>query len=240
MANGEGTSTPSTGGGAGGSGSAGATGGAGAGPGGGGGRGGPGGPGGGRGGPGGGPGGGKGGKGGGPGGRGRSRNSDKDKELQVHAPGLYDEAVVKVNRCAKVMKGGRRFSFSALVVVGDRHGSIGIGFGKAKEVPAAVEKAVKDAHKNLVQVDLKHGTIEHAVLGRFGAAKVKLIPAAPGTGIIAGATVRSVLELAGVRDILTKSMGSNNPINLVKASLNGLLSVRSRKTVEALRGVTIS
>jgi len=148
--------------------------------------------------------------------------------------------VVKVNRCAKVMKGGRRFSFSALVVVGDRHGSIGIGFGKAKEVPAAVEKAVKDAHKNLVQVDLKHGTIEHAVLGRFGAAKVKLIPAAPGTGIIAGATVRSVLELAGVRDILTKSMGSNNPINLVKASLNGLLSVRSRKTVEALRGVTIS
>ena len=138
------------------------------------------------------------------------------------------------------MKGGRRFSFSALVVVGDRHGSIGVGFGKAKEVPAAVEKAVKDAHKNLVQVDLKHGTIEHEVLGRFGAAKVKLIPAAPGTGIIAGATVRSVLELAGVRDILTKSMGSNNPVNLVKASLEGLLAVRSRKTVETLRGVTIS
>jgi small subunit ribosomal protein S5 len=148
--------------------------------------------------------------------------------------------VVKVNRCAKVMKGGRRFSFSALVVVGDRHGSVGIGFGKAKEVPAAVEKAVKDAHKNLVRVDLKHGTIEHAVLGRFGAAKVKLIPAAPGTGIIAGATVRSVLELAGVKDILTKSMGSNNPVNLVKASLAGLLAVRTRKSVEALRGVAIS
>jgi small subunit ribosomal protein S5 len=148
--------------------------------------------------------------------------------------------VVKVNRCAKVMKGGRRFSFSALVVVGDRHGSVGIGFGKAKEVPAAVEKAVKDAHKNLVRVDLKRGTIEHAVLGRFGAAKVKLIPAAPGTGIIAGATVRSVLELAGVKDILTKSMGSNNPVNLVKASLAGLLAVRTRKSVEALRGVAIS
>ena len=160
--------------------------------------------------------------------------------LQVQAPGLYEEAVVKVNRCAKVVQGGRRFSFSALVVVGDHHGSVGIGFGKAKEVPAAVEKAVKDAHKNLVQVDLKHGTIEHEVLGRFGAAKVKLIPAAPGTGIIAGATVRSVLELAGVRDILTKSMGSNNPVNLVKASLEGLLAVRSRKTVETLRGVTIS
>ena len=193
-----------------------------------------------RGGRGGGP-GGKGGRGGGPGGRGgRQRKDDQSKELQVHAPGLYEEAVVKVNRCAKVMKGGRRFSFSALVVVGDRHGSIGVGFGKAKEVPAAVEKAVKDAHKNLVQVDLKHGTIEHEVLGRFGAAKVKLIPAAPGTGIIAGATVRSVLELAGVRDILTKSMGSNNPVNLVKASLEGLLAVRSRKTVETLRGVTIS
>lgn len=160
--------------------------------------------------------------------------------LQVQAPGLYEEAVVKVNRCAKVVQGGRRFSFSALVVVGDHHGSVGIGFGKAKEVPSAVEKAVKDAHKNLVQVDLKHGTIEHEVLGRFGAAKVKLIPAAPGTGIIAGATVRSVLELAGVRDILTKSMGSNNPVNLVKASLEGLLAVRSRKTVETLRGVTIS
>lgn len=161
------------------------------------------------------------------------------KDLQVHAPGLYEEAVVKVNRCAKVMKGGRRFSFSALVVVGDRHGSVGIGFGKAKEVPSAVEKAVKDAQKNLVQVDLKGTTIEHAVDGRFGAAKVRLIPAAPGTGIIAGATVRSVLELAGVHDILTKSMGSNNPINLVKATLEGLLSVRSRKQIEKLRGVSI-
>ena len=135
---------------------------------------------------------------------------------------------------------GHMAVFSALVVVGDRHGSIGIGFGKAKEVPAAVEKGVKDAQKNLVQVDLRRGTIEHEIIGRYGAAKVKLIPAAPGTGIIAGATVRSVLELAGVHDILTKSMGSNNPINLVKATLNGLLSVRTKQSVERLRGVSIS
>ena len=162
-----------------------------------------------------------------------------EKDRHVKAPGLYEEAVVKVNRCAKVVKGGRRFSFSALVVVGDHHGSVGIGFGKAKEVPSAVEKAVKDAQKNLARVDLKRGTLEHEVVGRFGAARVRLIPAAPGTGIIAGATVRSVLELAGVRDILTKSQGSNNPINLVKATLAGLQSVRSRRQAEELRGVSI-
>ena len=167
--------------------------------------------------------------------------AQKRQELEVKAPGIYEEAVVKVNRCAKVMKGGRRFSFSALVVVGDRHGSVGIGFGKAKEVPAAVEKAVKDAHKNLVKVHLKEGrTIEHEIIGRFGAARVRLVPAAPGTGIIAGATVRSVLELAGVHDILTKSMGSNNPINLVKATLQGLIDVRTRRTAEQLRGVSIA
>jgi small subunit ribosomal protein S5 len=161
-------------------------------------------------------------------------------ELQVHSPGLYEEAVVKVNRCAKVVKGGRRFSFSALVVVGDRHGSVGIGFGKAKEVPSAVEKAVKDAHKNLVRVSLKKGTIEHAVLGRFGAAQVRLLPAAPGTGIIAGATVRAVLELSGVRDILTKSLGSANPVNLLRATLAGLQQVRPIGQVEALRGVKLT
>ena len=161
-------------------------------------------------------------------------------EQQTHSPGLYEEAVVKVNRCAKVVKGGRRFSFSALVVVGDRHGSVGIGFGKAKEVPSAVEKAVKDAHKNLVRVNLKKGSIEHAVMGRFGAAQVRLLPAAPGTGIIAGATVRAVLELSGVRDILTKSLGSANPVNLLRATLNGLQEVRPIAQVEALRGVKLT
>jgi len=163
-----------------------------------------------------------------------------ESQLQVHSPGLYEEAVVKVNRCAKVVKGGRRFTFSALVVVGDRHGSVGIGFGKAREVPSAVEKAVRDAHRNLVQLRFKRGTIEHTSLGRFGAASVRLIPAAPGTGIIAGATVRSVLELAGVKDILTKSLGSSNPVNLVKATLDGLLRVRSAQTASALRGVEIA
>jgi small subunit ribosomal protein S5 len=163
-----------------------------------------------------------------------------ESQLQVHSPGLYEEAVVKVNRCAKVVKGGRRFTFSALVVVGDRHGSVGIGFGKAREVPSAVEKAVRDAHRNLVQLRFKRGTIEHTSLGRFGAASVRLIPAAPGTGIIAGATVRSVLELAGVKDILTKSLGSSNPVNLVKATLDGLQRVRSAQTASALRGVEIA
>ena len=163
-----------------------------------------------------------------------------ESQLQVHSPGLYEEAVVKVNRCAKVVKGGRRFTFSALVVVGDRHGSVGVGFGKAREVPSAVEKAVRDAHRNLVQLRFKRGTIEHTSLGRFGAASVRLIPAAPGTGIIAGATVRSVLELAGVKDILTKSLGSSNPVNLVKATLDGLLRVRSAQAASALRGVEIA
>jgi len=166
--------------------------------------------------------------------------AENDNDPNGQAGGLLEEAVVKVNRCAKVVKGGRRFSFSALVVVGDRHGKVGIGFGKAKEVPSAVDKAVKDAHKNLVNVTLKRGTIEHAVTGRFGAAQVRILPAAPGTGIIAGATVRSVLELAGVRDILTKSQGSSNPVNLVKATLCGLQNVRSLKATQELRGVPLA
>jgi len=169
----------------------------------------------------------------------RGRKRDDDKQQAEHVPGMFEEQVVKVNRCAKVVKGGRRFSFSALVVVGNRLGRIGIGFGKAKEVPSAVEKGVKDAQKNLTEIALKGSTIEHEVMGRYGAARVRLVPAAPGTGIIAGATVRAVLELAGVHDILSKSMGSNNPVNLVKATLDGLQQVRSRKEVEALRKVKI-
>lgn len=157
----------------------------------------------------------------------------------TQTPIYFEETVVKVNRCAKVVKGGRRFSFSALVVIGNREGAVGVGFGKAKEVPSAVTKAVKSARKALHRIPLKNTTIPHPVVGRFGAARIKLIPAAPGTGIIAGASARAVLEFAGIKDVLTKSIGSNNPINLVKATMAGLQQLRSQKDVEQLRGVEI-
>ena len=146
------------------------------------------------------------------------------------------ETVVKINRCAAVVKGGRRFSFSALVTVGDQAGVVGFGFGKAKEVPNAVEKAVKDGKKRLVRVPMIGTTIPHEVSGRYSASKVVLVPAAPGTGVIAGSAVRAVLEAAGVRDILTKAYGSTNPVNLVKATFDGLAQLRTRKTVQRLRG----
>lgn len=151
----------------------------------------------------------------------------------------FEEVVVKVNRTAKVVKGGRRFSFSALVVVGNRNGRVGYGFGKANDVPSAVEKAVKDAHKNLVDVPRTGGTIPHQIMGRFGAARMTMLPAAPGTGVIAGAAVRAPIELAGIRDILTKSFGSTNPVNLVKAAIDGLTKLKSIEEVEQLRGVKI-
>jgi len=151
----------------------------------------------------------------------------------------YEEVVVKVNRTAKVVKGGRRFSFSALVVVGNHNGRVGYGFGKANDVPSAVEKAVKDAHKNMLDVARNGATIPHQSMGRFGAAKVRILPAAPGTGVIAGAAVRAPLELAGIRDILTKSLGSTNPVNLVKATIDGLTQLRNIEEVEQLRGVKI-
>lgn len=146
------------------------------------------------------------------------------------------ETVVKINRCAAVVKGGRRFSFSALVTVGDQAGVVGFGFGKAKEVPNAVEKAVKDGRKRLVRIPMIGTTIPHEVSGRFSASKVVLVPAAPGTGVIAGSAVRAVLEAAGVRDILTKAYGSTNPVNLVKATFDGLAQLRTRKTVQRMRG----
>lgn len=151
----------------------------------------------------------------------------------------YKEFVVKINRCATVVKGGRRFSFSALVVVGDQKGKVGIGFGKANEVPQAVQKAVKDGRKNLLQVPLQRDTIPHEIMGHFRATKVLLKPAPEGTGVIAGAPVRAIVEAVGVKDILTKAYGSTNAINLSKAALDGLKRLRSYIQVMQLRGIPV-
>jgi len=151
-----------------------------------------------------------------------------------------EDTVVKIYRCAKVVKGGRRFSFAALVVVGDRAGTIGVGYGKAKEVPMSVEKGVKEGKKCLTQVALVGKTIPHQVVGRFRATKVVLVPASPGTGVIAGASVRAVLEYAGVQDVLTKTYGSTSAKNVVRATLDGLMKLRNKEMVEELRGVSIA
>ena len=153
-----------------------------------------------------------------------------------------EERVVKIRRCAAVVKGGRRFSFNALVVVGDKSGRVSWGYGKANEVPPAVEKAAKDAQETLKRqrkISLRGTTIPHQIVGRFGASKVVMVPAGPGTGVKAGPGVRDVLECAGVRNVLTKTHGSNNPLNLVKATIDGLLQLRTREEVAALRGVTL-
>ena len=149
------------------------------------------------------------------------------------------ENVVQIRRCACVVKGGRRFSFTAMGVVGDKNGHVGWGYGKAVEVPLAVEKAVKVANRSMVDVSIVETTIPHQVVGRYRASKVLLLPARPGTGIIAGECVRAVVESAGYTDILTKSFGSNNPINLVKATFDGLSQLRTREMVARLRGVEV-
>ena len=153
-----------------------------------------------------------------------------------------EERVVKIRRCAAVVKGGRRFSFNALVVVGDKHGRVSWGYGKANEVPPAVEKAAKDAQETLkrqLRISLRGETIPHRVIGKFGASKVVMIPAGPGTGVKAGPGVRDVLECCGIHNILTKTHGSTNPLNLVKATIQGLLQLRTREEVAQLRGVTL-
>ena len=162
----------------------------------------------------------------------RGRSSDREASSQ-------NETVVKIYRCSTVVKGGRRFSFAALVVVGDRAGHVGWGYGKANEVPLAVEKAMKEARKSLKPVTLSGNTIPHKIIGRFGASSIVLLPAREGTGVIAGASARAVLELAGVQNVLTKIQGSTSPKNVVKATLNGLMNLRSPLQVQELRGVAL-
>jgi small subunit ribosomal protein S5 len=201
-----------------------------------------------RGGRGGGGGGGRGGQGGGRGGGGRGgqgggqrgggQRRDRNENRRDDESGI-ESAVVRIYRCSKVVKGGRTFSFGALVVAGDRRGNIGVGYGKANEVPPAVEKATKDARKTMFKVNLKGTTIPHTVTGTSGASSVVLVPARPGTGVTAGKSVRPCMELAGITDILTKAYGSTSPKNLVKATIAALRQLQNRDQVETARGVSL-
>ncbi|MDD5134617.1 MAG: 30S ribosomal protein S5 [Phycisphaerae bacterium] len=163
----------------------------------------------------------------------------EDLRIAVGQDSPIEDTVVKVFRCSKVVKGGRRFSFSAMVAVGDRKGTVGIGYGKAREVPKAVEKAVKDAKKQLKKVSMNGQTIPHQITGKFGATKIIMLPASPGTGVIAGSSARAVLELAGVQDVLTKIYGSTATKNVVRATMDGLLRLRSPQAISELRSVEV-
>jgi len=166
------------------------------------------------------------------------RDNFRKKDTRKKEVKLYEERVVSIGRVTKVVKGGRRFSFTALVVVGDRKGKVGFGTGKAGEVPDAIKKAIEDAKKNIIEVPVTGTTIPHTVTGKYGAGKVFLRPAAEGTGVIAGGAVGAVVELAGIEDVLSKSLGSNTPINIVRATVEGLKELRNIETVAKIRGLT--
>ena len=164
---------------------------------------------------------------------------DSGRPGRGEGPPGFEDSVIKIDRFAKVVKGGRRFSFGALVVVGDRSTHVGLGYGKANEVPQAVDKAVAVAHKNLMTVPLKGNTIPHQVRGKHGASEVVLVPASEGTGVIAGKALRPLLLLAGIKDVLTKAYGSTSPVNLLKAGVDALRRLRTAQVISGLRGVTI-